>query len=485
MKQTILILAAVLAIGCFTRTYQLQRRFNYAHDNDLASWIVKDIVIDKHLRLIGQLTSSPGVFIGPLWYYLQIPFYLAGHMDPGYVPYLSVGVGLAAIISIYYVMTQIYGQKAGEFAALIYAVSQNISGAERDVVPTTPAFLWSIWFLYSINLLLAGKKQGLVIVAVLWALIWQINFALVFSVPLVAGVLIFRWRKFRVRDFILPAVVLVVLSQPLLVFELRHQFAQTRALLAIGSQSGRSLEIISQKASRVVLFTAKNANRVFWTKPDQVSWTLVPLALLLVGAYLVKRGVISKSQAMVYVAWWGIYLVMFSLHPLNLSEYYLNGFTILWVMLAALWLTTVFNTWPVVAIVMAVVFAAYNLQLVVRANIDESGYLQKKALVAFMVSDAQSHGYPCLAVSYMTDPGRDLGYRYWYWLNHLHVNQPKSGSPVYTIVFPHPRAGRLDQTFGALGLIYPDYSRYTKDQVDSSCQGENENLTGSMFGFTK
>ncbi len=479
------ILITILILGVFTRSYQLLERFNYAHDNDLASWIIKDIVIDKHVRLIGQLTSSPGVFIGPLWYYLQIPFYLLGHMDPGYVPFLSVGVGLVAIISIYYVMAKIYGQKAGEFAALIYAISQYISNTERDVVPTTPVFLWSIWFLYGINLLVKGNRRGLVVVAILWAMIWHINLALIFSVPLVVGVLIFRWWKFSVRDFVLPIVILVVLSLPLVAFEFRHQFSQTRALLETGSQSGRSLEIVGQKASKVVFFTTVNANRLFWTKPSQLSWAVVPLVLLLGGVYLVKQGVISKDQAIVYISWWGTYLVMFSLNPLNLSEYYLNGFTILWVVLAALLLTRIFNKWPVVAIAIAIVFIAHNLLLAINVNVDESGYLQKKALVAFIANDSRSHGYPCLAVSYMTDPGRDLGYRYWYWLSNLHVNTPRSGSPVYTVVFPHTRAGRLDKTFGSLGLVYPDYSRYTKDQVEKSCQGENENLTGSMFGFTK
>ena len=73
MKSKIL-LFLVLILGLLTRSYQLRERFGYTHDNDLAGWIVKDIVVDRHLRLIGQLTSSPGIFIGPLFYYLQIPF---------------------------------------------------------------------------------------------------------------------------------------------------------------------------------------------------------------------------------------------------------------------------------------------------------------------------------------------------------------------------------------------------------------------------
>mgnify|MGYP001566093577 FL=1 len=85
----------------------------------------------------------------------------------------------------------------------------------------------------------------------------------------------------------------------------------------------------------------------------------------------------------------------------------------------------------------------------------------------------------------MTSPGRELGYRYLFWLENLHVNHPDSGSPVYTIVFPHTLAGRLDATFGGLALVLPDQNRYFPDQIKYSCSGANSNLTDPMLGFTK
>lgn len=57
-------------IGLFFRTYKVIDRFNFDQDGDLASWIVKDIVVNYHPRLVGQLTTAPGIFIGPFYYYL-------------------------------------------------------------------------------------------------------------------------------------------------------------------------------------------------------------------------------------------------------------------------------------------------------------------------------------------------------------------------------------------------------------------------------
>ena len=46
----------IVVVGLFLRVYKYDQLFGYNHDNDLAGWIVKDIVVDKHLRLIGQET---------------------------------------------------------------------------------------------------------------------------------------------------------------------------------------------------------------------------------------------------------------------------------------------------------------------------------------------------------------------------------------------------------------------------------------------
>jgi len=53
----------IIALGFFFRSYQLVARFEFAHDGDLYSWIVTDIVVNHHFRLIGKLTSAAGILL--------------------------------------------------------------------------------------------------------------------------------------------------------------------------------------------------------------------------------------------------------------------------------------------------------------------------------------------------------------------------------------------------------------------------------------
>ena len=469
MAKVILIIAILL--GLVMRGFQYRERFMYNHDTDLSAWIIKDIIVDKHIRLIGQQTTTLGIFIGPLFYYSLIPFYLLGGMDPLPSVAFSWIVSLLGVISIYWIGKKVHSKKIGLIAALIYAVSFGISLNEREVVPTTPVILWSMWFYYCVYLLWQGKRIGLYLLAILAGLIWHLNLALILVLPLsLAGFLknLFTWTK---KDLLLSSLLLFLINIPLLAFEVRHGFSQTQYLISSLTTVSTGNVNRLEKLYRVVYISAKNINTLFWHD--------LPVSHYLgLVAMLIAAGLWLRSTFF----WFGLYILFFSLHPLNVSEYYLNGLQIVWMFLGAIVLSKIPR---IVSALILCLFMFYNLNLFFNSPINASGYIQRKQIAEFIRADALAHNYPCVSVSYMTDPGYNLGYRYLFYLNNLHVNQPMSNSPVYTIVFPHTRADRLDKTFGALGLIYPDYGKYTPAQVQDSCSGQNANLTDPMFGFTK
>lgn len=480
MKTHTWVLLAALLIGLFVRTYQFKDRFYYAHDNDLASWVVRDILLNRHPRLSGQLTTTPGIFIGSLFYYALIPLYVVGRMDPLYTVGFSWFIGGFSIFSIYWVFSKLFSPKTAGIGSLLYAVSFAISQTEREVVPTTPAMLWSIWFLYAVNLLYAGHKRSLWLLAVLWALIWHVNLALVLLTPLVLiGIVI---RPYPLKSLFPALILFLALSTPLAFFEFRHDFQQTRALVT--SLEGKSAQLVGTrlgKFNRTLFVASQNATSLLIGKSTQYPIYIIPVGLLMSGIWLVWRHKINPAMGAVYLAWLLLYLVFFTFHPINLSEYYLNGINILWLFLFSVTLSQLSKFLGISLITILIV---HNLYLFVHSPINGNNYTTKTNLVKFVSSDSQLHNYPCVSVSYITDPGNEFGYRHLFWLENLSVNRPSSGSPVYTIVFPHAKVNHLDKTFGALGLILPDYSRYSPSAVSASCKNTNDNLTDPMFGFT-
>lgn len=481
-------LIAIMLLGLVLRIYKPGQLFLYGHDHDLAGWIIKDVVVNKHLRLIGQETSTLGIFIGPLFYYSLIPFYLIFGMDPISGVILVTLLGLFSIWSVYYIFAKVFDKNVGLVGALLYAVSFYTVFNDREIVPTMPQITWTIWFYYAIHLLLAGKqKAGFIIVGILLGLIWHINASLILLIPLVLVSLVLARKKIDFKGAFYGVAIATITSLPLLIFEIRHGFNQLKALLLSFTTDQYGVAQGTDKLLRAIHLASKNVAGFIWGPLPTVSHEASSVILVVVFILLVAKKVISKNQAIIMSLWLLSFIVFFSLYSKVLSEYYLNGMMLVWILIISVGVSYLlkkrnFRNWGKYALIL---FVVINLHRFVTLDVNKSGYLERTALVAEIKADAKAHGYSCVAVSYITKPGYDLGYRYLFWHKDMHVNQPKSGSPVYTIVFPHSMVGKIDQSFGALGLIKPAHETYTPEDVSVSCSGENSNITDPMFGYTE
>lgn len=470
-----LLLILICALAIFARGYHYQERFAFDHDSDLSAWIVKDISIDNHHRLIGQLTSAPGVFIGSYFYYSLIPFFASANMDPlGTVSYPWL-VGIIGVLSMYFVVTKIHNPKAGLIAAFFYAASFGISVTERQVVPTMWIFVWSIWFYYAICRLFAGDSKSLIIHAVLFSLVWHIQFNLAILIPLVIVGFVINIRKLDFKSIITAIALFLFLSIPLIGFEVRHNFSQTRSIFSSVSAKEGVIRTPVEKLDHVLKYVDRNVTYIFLNTP-------VTFVFLVAFLFLIHKKLLSKSQIFIYLLWFGLFVAFFVIHPINLSEYYLNALNVLWMILLALFLSSLPLVIPVVVLS---AFGLINIHRIINHTTNNNGYLQKKQLIEFVKKDALANNYPCVAISYITDRGYDLGYRYLLWHANVKTAPIPSNAPVYSVVFPLSRVDRVDQSFDSLGLVLPEHAKYTNDSVTTSCAGPDFNLQDSMFGFTK
>ena len=481
-------LILILLLGVFLRTYKALELFAYAHDQDLAAWIVRDIIFNKHIRLIGQETSTQGIFIGSLYYYLQVPFYLISKMQPPGLIIIATLLGIFTILSFYFVFLKTFNKKiAGLIAAFIYSVSFFCVMNDRGTVPTTPVFLWTVWYLYGLVMLLRkNQRNGFILIGTLSALIWHINFSLAILLILIPLAIYLSGVKVNLKRLLPGLLLFAILSLPLFVFEFKHGYIQSKALInSFINDQGSSLTLIQQSRKVIYIFEMLISNIVWW--PGKLYYFLIPLVILFASIYIYIRKKIPGQIFWLFVCWSIPVLVFFSFYSKIVSEYYLNGIIVAWIGLitSVVLVLYTYKKTRIFAIIALTVFAFINITKILKYSDNKDGYIYRRVLVAEIRRDSEEHNFPCVAVSYITKPGYNLGYRYLYVLEALHVNNPDSLSPVYTIVFPlNDELFPTDKTFGSLGLIYPDYPRYNTAAVQKSCSGENSNLTDPMFGFT-
>lgn len=477
---------AILLLGLFFRLYKPLELFYYSHDQDLAGWFVRQVVDERNLRLIGQETSTRGIFIGPLYYYLLTPFYLLFGMDPiGGVVMITL-LGLFAIISVYFVFLKVFGKHRALIASFIYSLSFYTIFNDREVVPTMPVILWSVWFFYSLWLILNKKfNKGFLISGILIGLIWHINFALVLLLPLLVLSLYLSKKRSRFSAYRNGVIALSFLSLPLILFEIRNGFVQTKGLFTALTTDQEAVVSGTDKFFRTINLLSKNYDGLIWGSIEFPNFEITSLILIGIFGSLIYKRVINKKLTVILSLWLLSFIFFFSFYSKTLSEYYLNGAVLPVLIILTLFINHLLrrNKLRWLGFLALLFFALTNIHKFFNIDINRNGYLYKRALIKEIKTDAKVHDYPCVSISYITSPGNNFGYRYLYYLENLHVNRPASLSPVYTVVFPLRDDIAVDKTYGSIGLIYPDYPTYNKEDIAESCSGPNENLVEPMWGL--
>lgn len=484
------ILFLILILGLFLRVYKPLTFFYFDHDSDLAGWIMRDILFNHHLRLIGQETSSHGIFIGPYFYYLQIPFFLLTKMDPAGTLLLPIILGIFSVWSVYFVFTKMFSKNVGLIGSLIYATSSLVVFTDREVVPTMPVMLWTIWFLFSLNQILKGKKYGYIILGILIGLVWSLNLQLIILMPLVILAQIFSKKQINFKELIVGSIIAFLMNIPFIAFELRHGFQQTKALFASLTTSkdyisGTSMGFFA-KLDRTMQLVYKNSTNIFALNTINLDTRIMFWFFVVLILCFVYKKIISKNLGVIFLIWLSIYILFFSKISLNVSEYYLNGMNIVYIILAAIGINELIKNKKRkhFGFLLIGIFLILNLYQFFTRPVNADGYIERKAIISAIKEDADLHNYPCVSLSFITTPGNDLGYRYFTWEENLKTKPVSNNIPVYSIVFPLSLVDGFDKSYGALGLIKPDYKKYNLKTIDTSCEGKDYNLTYPMFGFT-
>lgn len=478
----VILLTTIILIGLFLRLYKFSSYYVFDHDQDLYSWIVKDVLVDHHIRLIGQLTSIDGVFIGPLYYYLLLPFFALLKMDPQAALIPAALIAMLTILSIFYVFSKLFSNKVGILGSFLYATSTSMAFFDRWVVPTQPTVLWSVWYVYALFLLLRGDWSAILLVGILLGLIWHIHIAFLPLILLVPLAIFLSKKKVPNRIYFAQGIFLFFLiSLPFWIFELRHGFQQVHGFInALTDQRGESsgfarLPIVlsggSKALSRPFLYGSLN--------PTIFTY----LMLILLITFTKLKRLFSGKQAVIIVGWVFLVLLSQEFSKRATSDYYFNSLMIISILLVSLslaFLTKISNLMEKIVWLFMILFLVVNLIFLFNTPVSVNGYLEKRGVIEYIKKDSLINNYPCVGINYIAAIGTNVGFRYLSWLYGLNVVQGGVDIPVYNVTIPLVHLPN-EVVFGNIGLLLPEKSGSIN--IDA-CRDPSRQLK-PLLGFTR
>ena len=161
-KKELVILFLLVIVGSFLRLQGvLTNSFAFTYDVGRDMLALQNIVVNHDLMFIGATTGIPGVFYGPWWYYMLVPFFIIFRGDPAGIALIMAIVGVASIIVSYILGKKIDGIFLGLGLAAFVSVSPVLVSLSVQIWNPNIAPLFVMLTLYCLYKIYKFEKKDL------------------------------------------------------------------------------------------------------------------------------------------------------------------------------------------------------------------------------------------------------------------------------------------------------------------------------------
>lgn len=238
------ILAVIMVAASFSRLWQIHQSFHFMGDQGRDALIVSRIFTQGDLVFVGPAMSVGNIYLGPFYYYFMLPFLFLTYPSPVGPVYAVAVLNILTVLLLYFLGRKLVGDRAALFAAGMMAVSA--------VAIVHSRFSWNPNIIPFFSLLLMTASYYAVVrsprywvaAAVCVGILIQLHYVTLLSA--VAALSLYLWqlwstrKKKTVRKKVLlaglaGAAVIVVLLSPLLLFDIKHDWLNLRALQSLAT----------------------------------------------------------------------------------------------------------------------------------------------------------------------------------------------------------------------------------------------------------
>lgn len=288
------ILLACLILFFVSRSYRLHDYAIFLGDQGRDAIIMKRLILGEKLTLIGPPTSIGNVFLGPFFYYLMAPWLLLSGFDPIGPVWGSLIVSTILILISFKYLSKIYPTKTLIIFGLLAFSSKELFESSR--YSWNPNLLGYFGLITIIIAHFAKKKNSLkyfYILGVMLGLSSQLHYLailllpalmlyLFIGTPIAKNEIINSLKSYLKKLLIIGAGLTTALS-PLALFDLKHDFINTKSFLNVFSSN----EFSSQEPFLNTLYGSLHGFLKQVWQYDFSSHYLVWFFLILITLYLV------------------------------------------------------------------------------------------------------------------------------------------------------------------------------------------------------
>ncbi len=308
-KYFYLFLAALLIVGFFLRIYHLWDNIIFAFDQGRDATRILGIITLKHFKIVGPETDIPGIFNGPLFYYILAPFYLLFKLNPN-GPALEIAIiSSTSALVVFYAGKVLFNKYVGFLASIFWTFSfEQIAYSHYISNSSFMGVSSALFFLGCALFFLKKRETGLLISAAGLGLAVNFNFYLIYLFGFYLIFFILFPRKILWKTICFSLLILFILLSPFLISQIQFHFIGIKSLVLYLSKQSPESKSLSTLGGDISLYVKRLTDAVFYS---YFSFSRI-LAILILLLSLVFVYFKSKEKKNVYF----LYAWIFSTFPL-------------------------------------------------------------------------------------------------------------------------------------------------------------------------
>jgi 4-amino-4-deoxy-L-arabinose transferase-like glycosyltransferase len=338
-------LALILLAGAFCRLYKIDQYMTFLGDEGRDVLIVRRLLVNFDLILVGPGTSIGNMYLGPLYYYLMAPFLFLANYSPVGPAVMVALLGIGTLFLVWKITRELFPAKGIHFGALaatgLYAIAPVVIIYSRSSWNPNIMPFFSLLSIYSIWKILHEQKF-------LWLIVSGISFAFVLQSHylglLLAPVLGLFWllsfleiRKIKLKMIsftklsLIGATLFLFLMSPLVIFDARHGWRNFGAIKTFFTVRQETVSVRPWTSLPKIwpLVTKIDTRLIAGTNPQYGVWvsSLLLIGVLVVAVRKMKnpRSLITSPYFLLF-AWLGIALIGLGIYKQEIYDHYYGFF---------------------------------------------------------------------------------------------------------------------------------------------------------------
>lgn len=256
----------IVLISFLLRLVKLEQLFYFTYDESVPAFVGRRLVLWQHLPLIGGVTPF-GFHLGPYFYWLLAFILWLGKLNPIAWGWTAAFIASITSFLIYIVGLTFGDKKIGITAAIFWSFSYLANVYDRHFWALYWGPLISLITLISLHKIIKGQEKFVYILALTLALGLSFdpsNFVFVLLT-------IIAWIIYRIpfkRSTLIATSIFVFSFLPLVIFDLRHNFANAKPFISFWQQGKNVPGFETQKFIDNSLIFPRAFTRLIYTFGD-------------------------------------------------------------------------------------------------------------------------------------------------------------------------------------------------------------------------